>query len=139
MSLYSIRGCQGWRKRWIGFCRRREQRDFWYGEHDRETTASQTSHTTTMSAQAAIKAPFRLGMKEVYLYVQSPVPKILATIKKVLTTMQQAQFHSGPRPDTAHASQLRQIHCAPQHEQARPSRLPLPCLRCPRRQRPLLH
>jgi hypothetical protein len=72
LSLYSIRGCQGWRKggrilptqssgRLLVLC----------GEHDREITPSQSSHTTNMSAQAAMKAPFRLGMKEVYLYVES--------------------------------------------------------------------
>jgi hypothetical protein len=52
----------------VGFCRRSHRRLLVCDEDDQQITASHTSHTI-MSAQAVAKAPFRLGAKEVFLYV----------------------------------------------------------------------
>lgn len=53
----------------VGSCRRSAMADFWYAASTiQEIIASHTSYTT-MAAQAAAKAPFRAGTKEVFLYV----------------------------------------------------------------------
>jgi hypothetical protein len=135
-------GCQGGRKRWSDSADAAPSPTFGMRRgpsRDHGQSHITHNHVGPSSSESAIP-PRSQGGLPVRL-PQSPTrnPRNPATIKKVLTTISQTKLHSDAHPHTAHARQLCQIHRPPQHEQARPPRLPLPCLQRPCRQRPLLH